>query len=105
MSDKKDIKSKLILLSGNSKVNKDKEKQVKLTPEELIIKARLIEIEKQIDSLEKIVETITKELPETFYSSDIFMTIIAGAALSAATKVVNESFGIKGDEEDNNPLF
>lgn len=97
MDDKKDLKSKLILLS-----NKDKgesPKKIKLSEEELKIKAKLIEIEKKIDSLENIVESITEELPETFYSSDVFMTIIAGAALTAATNVVNEVFGIKNENE------
>lgn len=99
MDDKKDLKSKLILLS-----NKDKgesPKKIELSEEELKIKAKLIEIEKKIDSLENIVESITEELPETFYSSDVFMTIIAGAALTAATNVVNEVFDIKNENEED----
>ena len=99
MDDKKDLKSKLILLS-----NKDKGeslKKIELSEEELKIKAKLIEIEKKIDSLENIVESITEELPETFYSSDVFMTIIAGAALTAATNVVNEVFDIKNENEED----
>lgn len=102
MDDKKDIKSKLVLFSNNSKVE-GKDEKFDLTPEEEAIKARLIEIEKKIDSLENIVEVIGKELPETFYSSDIFMTIIAGAALTAATEVVNEVFGVK-TEDKKDPL-
>lgn len=101
MSDKKDIKSKLVLLSNNSKIEEDGEKKVELNSQELEIKARLIEIEKKIDSLEKIVNVISDELPETFYSSDIFMTIIAGAALTAATEVVNEVFNVKSKEDDS----
>jgi len=106
MDDKKDIKSKLVLFSNNSKTDGEN-KMAELTPQELEIKARLIEIEKKIDSLEKIVEVISDELPETFYSSDVFMTIIAGAALSAATEVVNEVFGVKKkeNEDDNDPLI
>lgn len=101
MDDKKDIKSKLVLLSNNSMTNEDGEKKIILTPQELEIKMRLIEIEKKIDSLENIVAVISQELPETFYSSDIFMTIIAGAALTSATEVVNEVFGVKNSKEDN----
>lgn len=101
MDDKKDIKSKLVLLSNNSMTDEDGEKKIELTPQELEIKIRLIEIEKKIDSLENIVAVITQELPETFYSSDIFMTIIAGAALTSATEVINEVFGVKNNKEDN----
>ncbi|AEO93931.1 gp688 [Bacillus phage G] len=101
MDDKKDIKPKLILLPNSNK------KKINLTSEEIEIKSKLIDIEKKIDSLENIVEAISDELPETFYSSDIFMTIIAGAALTAATEVVNEVFGIKqkNNEDDNDPLI
>lgn len=102
---KKDIKSKLVLFDNSTKDDSVK-KKIELTDEELEIKSRLIEIEKKIDSLENIVEVISEELPETFYSSDIFMTIIAGAALSAATEVVNEVFGVKkeNNDEDDFPL-
>lgn len=104
---KKDLKSKLVLLSNSSKSKEENAKEkVQLTEEELEIKSRLIEIEKKIDSLENIVESIGDELPETFYSSDVFMTIIAGAALTAATDIVNEVFGVdkKKEDKDDNPL-
>ncbi|MDF2534286.1 MAG: hypothetical protein K0R18_443 [Bacillales bacterium] len=101
--DDKDLKSKLVLLPGASKSKQQPDVQIELTDEEKEIKARLIEIEKKIDSLEKIVESINGDLPETFYASEVFFTIIAGAALSAASEVVNEVFGIKKDSK--NPLL
>lgn len=96
VDDKKDIKSKLILLSNNFA---DKIEKAELTSEELEIKRKLIEIEEKIDSLENIVEIISDELPETFYSSDVFMTIIAGSALTAATEVINEYFGVEKKDD------
>ena len=101
MDNKKEKKAKLVLLS-NQKVEKNN--QITLTPEELELKSRLVEIENKIDSLENVIKSIQDDLPETFYSSEIFLTIIAGAALTAATKVVNEVFGIK-DEDKEQELF
>lgn len=102
--DDKDLKSKLVLLPGISKSEqKINDSKIELTEEELLIKARLIEIEAKIDSMEKIIESINEDLSETFYSSDVFFTIIAGAALTAASEVVNEVFGIEKDSK--NPLL
>lgn len=105
MSDKdKDLKSKLVVLPGILKSEqKLNDSKIQLTEEEKVIKSRLVEIEKKIDSLEKIVESINEDLSETFYSSDVFFTIIAGAALSAASEVVNEVFGI--EKSNKNPLL
>ncbi|MNJ90010.1 hypothetical protein D3C87_76010 [compost metagenome] len=105
MSDKdKDLKSKLVVLPGILKSEKKlNDSAIELTEDEKVIKSRLIEIEKKIDSLEKIVESINEDLSETFYSSDVFFTIIAGAALSAASEVVNEVFGI--EKSNKNPLL
>lgn len=103
--DDKDLKSKLVVLpnASKSKQNSGDNEEIELTDEEKEIKTRLLEIESKIDSLEKIIHSINQELPETFYSSDVFFTIIAGAALSAASDVVNEVFGVKPDSK--NPLL
>lgn len=100
--DKKELKSKLVLLSNKAK-NKTETNNIELNEAELAIKEKLIAIEKKIDSLEKVIEVISNELPETFYSSEIFLTIIAGSALNAATDVVNEVFGV--EKKSDNPLL
>ena len=100
-------KSKLVILSDHSK---EKEQQkINLSEDESALKEKLISIENKIDSLEKIINVINDELPETFYSSDMFYTIIASSALKAATEVVNDYLGVneveKEEKDNNEPLI
>lgn len=85
--------NKLVLLPDKLK------SKVELTEEEINLKEKLVAIEAKINSIEKVIDSINDDNPDTIFDGDAFYTIISVAALTSATDLVNDFFGVDINRE------
>jgi ABC-type multidrug transport system fused ATPase/permease subunit len=87
--DKKINKPKIV------KLEKPEILSVELTPEQQEIKEKFLEIDQKINSLDEVLSTIADENPETIFGEEVVANIIGLSAITAASKIISEYFGLK----------
>ena len=70
------------------------EKPIILNEKQEELKKKLIEIDNKVEEIEAVVGSIFNENNETVFCDDVVVNVIGYAALSAATKIIGEYFGI-----------
>lgn len=68
--------------------------KVEFTAEELELKAKLQEIDRKIDSVHNIIESIQSETEDTVFSEDVIDNIVGITAMTAATDIIGQFFGL-----------
>lgn len=93
--DRKDNKNNLILLKN------DKKAEIRqLNDNENDLKKKLLDIEKKIDSIDNVIESIKLDHTGTIYESDAFDMLVSSVAITAAVYAIAEYLDIEKDNLD-----
>lgn len=97
-SKKKSKDNNLILLKS---IIEEKRKKSELTEQEMQLKKRLTEIERKLESIEKVISSVSHESPDTIFSSEAFQMLVESIAVTAAVGAIAEYLEISIDEIDD----
>jgi uncharacterized protein YcbK (DUF882 family) len=78
-----------------NKIQKVEEIKIEFTEEELIVKEKLQEIDRKVESIRNIVSTIQTENADTMFFDEVVENIIALTAMTAATDLIGQHFGLE----------
>jgi hypothetical protein len=76
------------------KMAKQEIEKVELTPEQLKLKEKFLEIDRKITILEETLTSILDENPDTIYAEEVINNMIGLSAITAANNLVCDYFGI-----------
>lgn len=83
------------------KIEKPVEKPIELNERQLELKKKFADIDKKVEELEEVVASVYNDNNETVFCDEVVVNMIGYAALSSATKLIGEYFGIENFDIDD----
>ena len=92
------------IIKGNKKIvqlNRSEPEVIELNEEELELKKKLMEIDDKINSVHKVMESMSMENKDSIYVDEVMEGIIGLASVAATTSIIADYFGVDSISLDN----